>query len=172
MEDILLRALEPQDIDIIYTWENDVTVWESSDTHTPFSRYMLEQYIISAQSVDIQVSKQLRMMIDMGIDGVTIPIGCVDIFDYNILHRRAGIGILVDKKYRGKGIATAAINKICNYCKHHLYLHSVYANVRQDNVSSIRAFEKNEFLLIGTKKDWVYDGEGFHDEYMFQKILK
>ena len=41
-----------------------------------------------------------------------------------------------------------------------------------DNISSIRAFEKNGFLLIGTKNDWVYDGEGFHDEYMFQKILK
>ena len=78
MKDIQLRAIEPDDIDIIYTWENDQTIWESSDTHTPFSRYMLEQYIISAQSVDIQSSKQLRLIIDMNINDKMVAVGCVD----------------------------------------------------------------------------------------------
>lgn len=172
MKDILLRAIEPLDIDVIYTWENDEEIWDSSETHTPFSRYTLEQYIISAQCTDIQASKQLRLMVDIVMESKMVPVGCVDIFDYNLFHRRAGIGILVDKKHRGKGIATAAIAKVCNYCRQHLHLHSVYANIRQDNIPSIKAFEKNGFVLTGTKNDWLYDGENYHNEYMFQKILK
>ena len=172
MKDILLRAIEPQDIDVIYTWENDEEIWESSETHKPFSRYILEQYIISEQNSDIQSLKQQRLMIDAEIGGDMVQVGCVDIFDYNVFHRRAGIGILVDKKYRGRGVATAAIDKVSDYCKRYLHLHSLYANIAVDNISSIRAFEKNGFLLIGTKNDWLYDGEAFHDEYMFQKILK
>jgi diamine N-acetyltransferase len=172
MNDVLLRAIEPQDIDVIYKWENDEEIWESSETHKPFSRYMLEQYIISEQNSDILSLKQQRLMIDIEIDGNVMSVGCVDIFDYNVFHRRAGIGILVDKKYRGRGVATAAIDKVSDYCKRYLHLHSLYANIAVDNISSIRAFEKNGFLLIGTKNDWLYDGEAFHDEYMFQKILK
>lgn len=172
MKDILLRAVEPQDIDVIYTWENDEDIWETSETHKPFSRYMLEQYIISEQNSDIHSLKQQRLMIDTEIDGSVVTVGCADVFDYNLFHRRAGIGILIDKKYRGRGLATATIGKLCDYCWRYLHLHSLYANIAVDNISSIRAFEKNGFLLIGTKNDWVYDGEGFHDEYMFQKILK
>ena len=172
MNDILLRAVEPQDIDVIYNWENDEEIWQSSETHKPFSRYMLEQYIIAEQNSDIQSLKQQRLMIDIETDSDVVPVGCVDIFDYNVFHRRAGIGILIDKKYRGSGLATVAIDKLCIYCKRHLHLHSLYANIATDNISSIKAFEKNGFLLIGTKKDWLYDGEGYHDEYMFQKILR
>ena len=172
MKDIQLRAIEPDDIDIIYTWENDQTIWESSDTHTPFSRYMLEQYIISAQSVDIQSSKQLRLIIDMNINGKMVAVGCVDIFDYDVFHHRAGIGILIDKNHRGRGLASEAINKVCNYCRIHLNMHSIYANIRHDNIASIKAFEKNGFELIGIKKDWTLTPMGYCNECMMQKILE
>lgn len=172
MRDIELRAIEPDDIDIIYTWENDQSIWESSETHTPFSRYMLEQYIISAQSVDIQSSKQLRLMIDMKIDGKRVAVGCVDIFDYNTFHHRAGIGILISEAYRGKGIATVAISMVCNYCRLHLHLHSLYANINQNNIASIKVFEKNGFQLVGIKKDWTHTDTGYCNECMVQKILE
>ena len=171
MKDIQLRAIEPGDIDVIYKWENDQEIWESSETHIPFSKYTLEQYIISTQNMDIQSSKQLRLMVDLKQNDNEVTVACVDIFDYNMFNKRAGVGILVDKKYRGKGIASSAIAKVCDYCKKHLYLHSIYVNIREDNIASIKVFENNEFELIGVKKDWIYDGEKFYNEYLLQKIL-
>jgi len=38
---ITLRPLEPEDIELLYAWENDMELWEMSNTKTPFSRYIL-----------------------------------------------------------------------------------------------------------------------------------
>ena len=172
MSDVLLRALEPSDIDVIYLWENDTDIWTTSSTHVPFSRYMLEQYIISAQGVDIYTSKQLRLMVDyLHCDGGKVPVGCVDIFDYDVFNKRAGVGILMDAKYRNRGLATLAVKRLCHFAKEHLHLHQLYANVSTDNIASFAVFQKNGFEVVGIKKDWLCVNDGFKDEYMIQKIL-
>ena len=61
-EHIILRAIEPADIDVLYNWENDTENWQVSNVQTPFSRFVLEQYITSAHQ-DIYSAKQLRLMI-------------------------------------------------------------------------------------------------------------
>ena len=35
---LTLRALEPTDLDTLYRWENDTSVWVVSDTIAPYSR--------------------------------------------------------------------------------------------------------------------------------------
>ena len=42
---IRLRALEPEDLECLYQWENDMDLWEVSDTLTPFSLFTLKKYI-------------------------------------------------------------------------------------------------------------------------------
>ena len=61
-ENILIRALEPEDLEYLYKWENDMDLWDVSDTLTPFSHFTLKKYIENAH-VDIYTSKQLRLMI-------------------------------------------------------------------------------------------------------------
>lgn len=41
-ENILIRALEPEDLEYLYKWENDMDLWDVSDTLTPFSHYTLK----------------------------------------------------------------------------------------------------------------------------------
>ena len=43
---IYLRALEPTDLDFLYKLENDERVWEVSNTATPYSKYVLKQYLV------------------------------------------------------------------------------------------------------------------------------
>ena len=64
VDNIILRAPEPGDIDVLYLWENDPEIWQVSNTITPFSRYILEKYIENAH-LDIYQVKQLRLMIDV-----------------------------------------------------------------------------------------------------------
>ena len=60
---IRLRALEPEDLECLYQWENDMDLWEVSDTLTPFSLFTLKKYIETCH-LDIYTTKQLRLMIE------------------------------------------------------------------------------------------------------------
>jgi len=40
-ENINLRALEPSDLDVLYNWENDTSIWKVSQTIAPFSKNIL-----------------------------------------------------------------------------------------------------------------------------------
>ena len=42
---VRLRALEPEDLDILYRYENDSSLWEVGTTIAPFSRKQLYDYI-------------------------------------------------------------------------------------------------------------------------------
>ena len=44
-ENLLLRALEPEDLDILYEWENDPELWKYGSTLTPYSKFALRDYL-------------------------------------------------------------------------------------------------------------------------------
>ena len=77
-ERISLRALEPEDLDILYKWENDTSLWENGTTTVPYSRFTLYEYLKN-YSTDIYQDKQLRLMITL--NNGKVPVGTVDLFD-------------------------------------------------------------------------------------------
>ena len=172
---ISLRAIEPTDIDVIYKWENDTETWKVSNTQTPFSRFVLEQYIVSVHQ-DIYSTKQLRLMIELTPNPSTIgedsrAIGCIDLFDFDPSNLRAGIGVLIaDKSDRRKGYASEALEVLIEYCFHTLNLHQLYCNITTDNESSVLLFQKHGFQITGIKKQWIRSGDKFKDELLLQKI--
>jgi len=167
---ILLRAPEPGDLEVLYAWENDPSVWQISNTLTPFSRYTLEQYILSSQ-LDIHSSRQLRLMIDLITPaGAGRPVGTIDLFDYDPLHRRAGIGILINKADRGYGYASEALELLIDYAFNTLQLHQLYCNISADNEKSLKLFQEHRFKIAGLKKEWLSVKNKWKDEYLLQRI--
>lgn len=166
-KNISLRAIEPSDIDLLYAWENDTENWNVSLTQTPFSRFVLEQYITSAHQ-DIYTAKQLRLII---CDAEEKAIGSIDLFDFEPNHLRAGIGILIaDKTDRRKGYATEALEILIQYGFEALNLHQLYCNISPDNEASILLFQKHGFQITGIKKAWLRTGNSYKDELLLQKI--
>lgn len=49
MQKIRLRALEPEDLDMLYEIENDRSLWNVGATNVPYSRYTLHDYIAHFQ---------------------------------------------------------------------------------------------------------------------------
>ena len=41
-KNINLRALEPEDLDFLFSTENNESFWEVSNTQAPFSKYILQ----------------------------------------------------------------------------------------------------------------------------------
>lgn len=166
-ENIYLRALEPEDLDFVYIVENDEQVWEMSSTETPYSRFLIKQYLEHAHK-DIYEVKQLRLVICSNDDAV---LGLIDLFDFNPTHNRAGVGILIaEKESRGKGHGAEALELITNYGFTHLHLHQLYANISADNRTSIKLFEKKGFSKVGVKKEWNLVKDTYKDEFLYQLI--
>ena len=169
-KNIKLRAIEPTDVDILYHWENDNKIWHLSNTVTPFSRFDLEQYVISSQQ-DIFTTKQLRLMIDKIEKGnQKVTIGSIDLFDFDPANKRAGIGILIGKEERRKGYAAEALELLLEYCFKILHLHQIYCNITINNTASLNLFKKHNFVIIGIKKEWLHIKDEWVDEYILQLI--
>lgn len=162
-----LRALEPSDTEVLYNWENEPDTWRVSNTITPFSRFVIEQYIAGSHQ-DIYTTKQLRLMI---CDKTQRPVGCIDLFDYDPLHNRAGIGVLIaEQKDRRHGYASEALKLIMGYGFSTVHLHQIYCNIPSDNEASIKLFISNGFEITGVKKQWLRSGEKYVDELLLQRM--
>lgn len=166
-KNISLRALEPDDSRLLYKWENDPEVWRISNTIAPFSLFDIDQYILN--SGDIYTSKQLRLMIILTEDP-NVTVGAIDLFDFDPLHRRAELGILVDSTFRGKGFAQEAIELIKDYAFNTLNLHQLYCHVPTDRKINIHLFDKCGFVVTGTRKQWRWNRERWSDEHIMQLI--
>jgi diamine N-acetyltransferase len=167
-KEIRLRALEPEDLELLYTWENNESYWVISSTVVPFSKFTLKRYLENSHK-NIYETGQLRLMIDHIPDNKTI--GTIDIFDFDPFHKRAGVGILIaNEDYRRKGFASMALKCLIDYCFSTWQLHQLYCNILTNNCESMDLFKKAGFAQAGVKKDWINTTEGFLDEYLFQLI--
>jgi diamine N-acetyltransferase len=165
---VVLRAIEPADLNDLYVTENNTDLWIVSDTVTPFSKHILKQYIAQSHR-DIYDAKQLRLAICLKNNEL---IGFVDLFDFNPQHHRAGVGlVIIDKEHRGKGYAKDALLVLINYSFKTLQLHQLYCDITEDNTDSLHLFKSVGFQEIGKKADWVCTNNTYQSVIMFQ-ILK
>lgn len=164
---IYLRALEPEDLEFVYAIENDESLWELSSTITPYSKFLIKQYLENAHA-DIYEAKQLRLVIS-SINNETL--GLIDVFDFDAKNKRAGIGILIkESNNHNKGYGSEALKLLINYCFKNLDLHQLYSNVSETNKASITLFTNQGFKKVGLKKDWIFHNGSYKNEYLFQLI--
>lgn len=135
---IHLRALEPDDLDMLYRIENNDALWRVGTTNVPYSRYVLHEYIANTRS-DIYSDRQLRMMIE---DSRHQVVGIIDLVNFDPRHLRAEVGIVVEEEKRRQGYATAAVREICRYAEQILHLHQLYVIVDMENTAALELFRK------------------------------
>ena len=162
----ILRALEPEDLDFLFSAENNESFWKISSTQTPYSKYILQKYIENAHQ-DIYEAKQYRFVI---CNKQNIPVGMIDLFDFNPQHNRVGVGILILPENQGKGYGSEALKMVIDYAFTYLNVHQIFVNIIADNHKSIALFEKFNFKKIGIKKDWIFDNTNYKDELFYQLI--
>lgn len=167
-ENIILRAAEPHDAGLIYNWENNQEIWRVSETYMPYSMYQIEQFLINNN--DLFSARQMRFIIELKKDETEV--GCIDIYDFDPIHMRAGIGILLQKEYRKQGYAKESIELVMDYCFNVLILKQVYCLIDSLNEDSLNLFRKIGFEQCGYRKEWIRTSNGFIDEIEFQYINK
>lgn len=165
---VRLRALEPDDVDLLYKWENNTEVWRVSNTVAPFSRHILTQFIDN-QQYDVFETRQLRLIIEDVKEGRAV--GAIDLFDIDPYNKRAGVGVLIHREAdQGKGYASNALQLLIRFSFMILQLNQLYANIHSDNVESINLFRSKGFTTIGVKREWVRTTTGWMDEFLLQLL--
>ena len=163
-----LRALEPTDLDVLYQWENDTTLWTVTDTVAPYSRQVLWQYLEN-YTADIYKSHELRLMAVMEDTGE--PVGIVDLMNYSSLNNRAEMGLLIASAHRGKGYGERALALLLDYARNHIGLRQLYAYVAADNATCLHLLHEGGFSTVGTLRQWRRRGVHYHDVVMLQRLL-
>mgnify|MGYP003434105400 CR=1 FL=1 len=168
-QNIHLRALEPEDLDFLYEIENNESIWEVSNTQTPYSKWVLKQYLENAHQ-DIFEAKQLRLVIVLS--ETNEKIGLIDLFDFDAKNSRAGIGIIISENFRNQGIGKETLQLISNYAFTHLILHQLFAKKTTNNKANLQLFRNFVYQKKKKKKDWNKIKDTFVDEVLFQLIYK
>ena len=143
---ISLRAPEPEDLEVMLSFENDAALWELGTATGPYSRYQMKRYIAESQN-DLYADGQLRLMIVC--EGKEVA-GIVDVFSFDV--------------------AQAALSLLESHCFSLLGLRQLYAYVPVGNVASRKLFTSAGYTECGILKDWIRVGTSYQDVCFFQKI--
>ena len=139
-----LRAIEPEDLDLLYQIENNTELWQVGATNVPYSRYTLHDYIATS-SDDIYADRQVRMVVEND-EGACV--GLADLVHFEPQHQRAEVGIVILPAYRRKGYGEQAIGKLADYALRVVHLHQLYAVVAANNKAAA-IWSKDKILLSG-----------------------
>lgn len=165
---VILRAMEPEDLEMMYDIENDQDIWSVSNTNMPYSRFAIHEYIAQS-SGDIYTDKQVRLIITNSDKDF---VGIIDLANYNPQHLRAEVGIVVRKPYRDMGYGQSALEELMDYAHSVLHIHQLYALVNVDNKYCVKLFKRVGFQLEAELTDWLFDGDNYHNAYLLHFFCK
>tara|TARA_B110000967_G_C18661283_1_gene448293 strand:+ start:112 stop:612 length:501 start_codon:yes stop_codon:yes gene_type:complete len=164
-KNVTLRRPKLLDLDQLLLWENNLDNSLYSDNPIFYTSEQIEQFLTSDQ--DIFLNRQIRFMIDSS----GFPIGCVDLFEYDMVNSRAGVGIFIDKKFRNMGFGTKALSLLKSICMKDYFILNLHVNILYTNKESIQLFERAGFTKNGVKENWIRTENSMLDVWFFQCFL-
>lgn len=164
---IKLRALEPEDVELLYNWENNPHLWQVGNTRQPYSKFALRQYIQQAHET-IYEAGHLRLIV-VEIENQK-AVGTVDLFDFDMHNSKVALGLYIDAVHQGKGYATQALHLIEEYVFSFLKLHQLYCHISENNTASRTMFEKEGYEQNGMLKNWIRSTDGYDNIIVFQRF--
>ena len=164
-KNVTLRRPKLLDLDQLLLWENNLDNSLFSDNPIFYTMEQIKEFLNSDQ--DIFLDRQIRYIIDSS----GFPVGCVDLFKYDMVNSRAGVGIFIDEKFRNMGIASEALSLLKSICIKDYFISNLYANILHTNKPSIKLFERAGFTKNGVKENWIRTENSMLDVWFFQCFL-
>lgn len=166
---VSLRAVEPEDVDRLYIWENDRELWPFGGTRAPLSRHQLWEY---ANNYDANPFNSCQLRLIIATDDET-ACGIVDLYDIDPVNSRTMIGVMVAPQWRKRGIAARALELAEEYCRDILGLSTIASEVASDNHPSMNLFgERCGYILVARRPSWFRRGSSMISAALFQKELR
>ena len=158
-EDIKLRAIELEDLELIREMINDPVIENmTGGGGLPVSKYQQQQWFEKISSE----SKDVRLIIEAEQLGAIGMVMLTDI-DYKNSTAQFHSKIATSKDLRGKGFGTKATFTLIKYAFEQLNLNCIYSYIMEYNIASQRVKEKCGFKKDGILRDRVYKNGKYHN---------
>ncbi|MHA2363881.1 MAG: GNAT family N-acetyltransferase [Candidatus Hodarchaeales archaeon] len=103
---------------------------------------------------------------------VSAPIGYVQYHIDSVIHKRCEVGYVIHPLYFNKGFGNALVDwSIRNVTTFEEEIHKVWLTVFTNNKVAIKIYQKNDFKIEGTCKDYVYKDGVYRDIFIMSLIL-
>ncbi len=170
MPQVILRALEPEDLELLYTIENDPVIWDVTDAPQHYSHYDLRRYIAS-QPRNVHEAGELRLVIADKDSGEAV--GLVDLVNFSPMQRRAEVSIAILQAFRNKKYGHAALRELENFARQRLHIRLLYAQVAVPrNSAAFSLFQSSGYAPTALLPAWNICGDGCEDIQIMQKNLE
>ena len=163
---IILRKPLITDLNQILDWENDLKINNHTDVPIFYTPSQVEDFLNSEH--DLFSNNQVRYIIEQN----KVSVGCIDLYDFNLVNSRAGVGIYIDPNFRNKGFASKSLGILKSISVEQYHISTLYADVISKNTASIKVFEKLGFIKTGNKKNWIRTQDSFIDVFFYQCFLQ
>jgi len=166
-EKVFLKKIKVSDVTEEYLkWVNDPEITQYLEIR--FNKYSLDkikEYVAGFENKDDDF---LFMIVAKENNR---HIGNIHLGPINKNHKFAYVGIMIgDKDSWGKGYGTEAVKLVKKYACDELGLHKLIAGCYENNLSSIKLFQKAGFQLEGRRKKQFKSGNSYVDGLLFTFI--
>ena len=147
---VKIREIDHEDLNFMLTIENDKSNWKYGINKSELSLEDALDYIKQSKLMILNNDNQ-RFVIEYN----NIKAGLIDLYDYQFQNSFAKVGIIVLKKFRGKGVGDKSLKLLLEFCKNYLNINYLESEIEKSNQSSINLFVNNNFMNISGNK-YVY----------------
>lgn len=165
---IRLRAVEPEDAELMWDVESDSSQWILNGMSAPLSRQNILDYALSYDA-DPMSARQIRLIIENKTDKEVV--GIADIYDISPSHRHAFVGIYILPSKRRQGLAVKSLGILEDYAFRLLNINHLAARIMAGNGASIILFQKAGYTRRGEIPSWFLCGNEFIPLLLYSKIL-
>lgn len=173
MNEIRLRAVEPEDVDFMLECESDRAAATWSDYRAPFSRHQLMSYALTYDADPFDAG-QLRLIaettggIPVGIADTSEGnvIGIADLYDIDPHDLRAYVGITIHPAHRRHGYGLKTLESLISYSRDKLGLRMLAAKISEQNPAALALFRVAGFLPLCLLPHWHKIGSHHHNIHL------
>ena len=165
---VYLRALEPDDYKTSIRWRKDYSIWDMLGGHKYFvseayEKKWVEEAIFSSSDVKLAICLVENDRY----------IGNVYMTNIDMINRACHSHILIgEKDCWGNGYAGEALSLAIDYMVNERGIQRIEALILESNKQSLKLHEKCGYVLEGLKRNAVYKGGEFHNQYIVAFIKK
>jgi [ribosomal protein S5]-alanine N-acetyltransferase len=165
---LILRGWKTEDADPLTRLANNIKIWSNVRDYFPYP--YTEKDAREWLALNVGVEPVMNFVIEAEGEFA----GSIGMVPQQDVHRcNMEIGYWLGEPYWGKGYATKAIELICEIIwRDYSSINRIVAEVFEHNTTSMKALEKNGFVLESIQKKGVIKNNVLLDSYLFVKFLQ
>ncbi len=168
--DIRVRPTEFEDAHFLQQCDNDPEISASNTLLEPLT-LLQAQALVNVGSNQLTENSFAIYIVLLKENDKEIPIGYIQLYNYDSYHKRVALGIVLLKEFRRMGYGRQLLQVVENLSRE-LQLHQIYAEVVASNKYAINFFESSSFSHVSSLPQWFWENGIYQDLLIYQLCLQ